>query len=59
MEKKDRNKWTNKFRDLGKKRSSREKIDEIINEVEKNEIPPLNEKCNDCSFILKQKEMML
>ena len=34
-----------------------EHITNLIDLLEKNEIPPLNEKCNDCSFILKQKEI--
>ena len=34
-----------------------EHITNLIDLLEKNEIPPLNEKCNDCLFILKQKEI--
>ena len=35
MEKKDRNKWTNKFRDLGKKRSSRSEFVKLYKEMKK------------------------
>ena len=35
MEKKDRNKWTNKFRELGKKRGSRADFVKIYKEMKK------------------------
>jgi len=35
MEKKDRNKWTNKFRELGKKKGSREDFVKIYKEMKK------------------------
>ena len=35
MEKKDRNKWTNKFRELGKKKGSRADIVKIYKEMKK------------------------
>lgn len=35
MEKKDRNKWTNKFRELGKKKGSRADFVKIYKEMKK------------------------
>jgi len=35
MEKKDRNKWTTKFRELGKKKGSREDFVKIYKEMKK------------------------
>tara|TARA_B100000965_G_C19506934_1_gene720123 strand:- start:1013 stop:1162 length:150 start_codon:yes stop_codon:yes gene_type:complete len=35
MEKKDRNKWTNKFRELGKKKGSRADFVKIYREMKK------------------------
>ncbi len=35
MDKKDRNKWTNKFRDLGKKKGSRQDFIKLYKEMKK------------------------
>ena len=35
MEKKDRNKWTNKFRETGKKKGSRQDFINLYNEMKK------------------------
>ena len=35
MEKKDGNKWTNKFRELGKKKSSRNEFIKLYKEIKK------------------------
>ena len=35
MEKKDRNKWTNKFRELGKKKGSRNEFIKLYKEMKK------------------------
>jgi len=35
-----------------------EYITNLIDLLEKNEVPSLNEKCNDCLFIIKQKEIL-
>ena len=35
MEKKDRNKWTNKFKQLGKKKSSRQDFIKLYKEMKK------------------------
>ena len=49
MEKKDRNKWTNKFRALGKKKGSRSDFVNLYKEMkkdkdskDKNKLPPTN-----------------
>ena len=36
MEKKDRNKWTNKFRELGKKKGSRSDFVKLYKEMKKH-----------------------
>ena len=36
MEKKERSKWTNKFRELGKKKGSREDFVKLYKEMKKN-----------------------
>ncbi len=36
MEKKDRNKWTNKFRELGKKKGSRQEFVKLYKEMKKD-----------------------
>ena len=36
MEKKDRNKWTNKFRQLGKKKGSRQDFIKLYKEMKKD-----------------------
>tara|TARA_Y100001970_G_scaffold282577_1_gene395689 strand:- start:390 stop:578 length:189 start_codon:yes stop_codon:yes gene_type:complete len=35
MDKKDRNKWTNKFREMGKKKGSRQDFINLYNEMKK------------------------
>ena len=48
MEKKDRNKWTNKFRELGKKKGSRSDYVKLYKEMKKvKEVKEENKKSDD------------